>query len=314
MKKQLLFLLSFNIIICQLSAQISAACGNVCKNPGFEKDTAFWTYATGSACNTSPVPCNQVLGFSNTQHFIKTAGQMDAIEPSLPAVPSWGGQKSLMLGDSSNSAYGASIAKYTFMVMPGNSYFQFGYALVLQDEVAGHTDPEKAYFAYNVYDPNNTIIASKKIRRNTPNINFQNATNMGSVKYLNWTKDTVQLAQYIGQCVTFEFITSDCAQGGHWGYAYIDGVCDSMLSGIQEQEMNNFNIYPNPSNGIFTINSSNTDNYSIEIYNMIGALVFKDNSKSKKYVFNQAILETGMYFVNIRDEKGIIKTEKIVIK
>jgi len=44
-------------------------------------------------------------------------------------------------------------------------------------------------------------------------------------KYKNWSAVTVPLLAYVGQNVTIEFTTSDCNQGGHFGYAYIQCQC-----------------------------------------------------------------------------------------
>jgi hypothetical protein len=39
----------------------------------------------------------------------------------------------------------------------------------------------------------------------------------------------VDLTNYIGQAVTAEFTTGDCAQGAHYGYAYIDAGCSQSF-------------------------------------------------------------------------------------
>jgi len=54
-----------------------------------------------------------------------------------------------------------------------------------------------------------------------------------NVWYKDWTPISVNLSDYAGQTVTIEFITSDCTQGGHFGYAYFDvnSTCDGTISG-----------------------------------------------------------------------------------
>ena len=46
--------------------------------------------------------------------------------------------------------------------------------------------------------------------------------------YKNWTTVGMDLTNYIGQTVTIEFLTGDCAQSGHFGYAYIDYFCSAV--------------------------------------------------------------------------------------
>src|SRR5207253_8487539 len=43
-----------------------------------------------------------------------------------------------------------------------------------------------------------------------------------------WITVTLDLTSYIGQNVTIESLVSDCNQGGHYGYCYIDGDCSQI--------------------------------------------------------------------------------------
>ena len=70
-------------------------------------------------------------------------------------------------------------------------------------------------------------------------------------------------------------------------------------------------MYPNPSNGNFSINNSNKM-YSIEIYSIIGQKILT----AKKTALNQKLSATninkGMYLVKITDDsKSLIK--KLII-
>lgn len=62
------------------------------------------------------------------------------------------------------------------------------------------------------------------------------------------------------------------------------------------------NLYPNPSNGSFTIevNTENFQPYSVEIYSPVGDLVYKNNRiNSPKINCNQTSIGHGIYFVKI---------------
>jgi hypothetical protein len=44
----------------------------------------------------------------------------------------------------------------------------------------------------------------------------------------------IDLSGQVGKTVTVQFLTEDCALGGHYGYAYVDnfcGLCDDPSSG-----------------------------------------------------------------------------------
>ncbi len=44
-----------------------------------------------------------------------------------------------------------------------------------------------------------------------------------------WTTVSVDLLPYLGDTITVEFTTKDCALGGHTGYAYIDATCGASF-------------------------------------------------------------------------------------
>ncbi|MBL4709103.1 MAG: T9SS type A sorting domain-containing protein [Flavobacteriales bacterium] len=49
----------------------------------------------------------------------------------------------------------------------------------------------------------------------------------GSIRYKPWNCQSLQACGQPGDTVTLEFIQTDCGKGGHWGYAYIDDICDT---------------------------------------------------------------------------------------
>ncbi len=91
--------------------------------------------------------------------------------------------------------------------------------------------------------------------------------------------------------------------------------------GIDEQAANetDFNVYPNPTNGIFTIAISNTNskNLSISVADILGKEVFRlsdiNSSAEYKKEINLEHLATGIY--NIKLTIGTdIKTRKLIIR
>ncbi|MFM9988406.1 endonuclease [Flavobacterium sp.] len=74
----------------------------------------------------------------------------------------------------------------------------------------------------------------------------------------------------------------------------------------------NFNLYPNPSNGNFDIIFGNSnENYSVEIYSLIGQKVFeKENANSTVSVSN---LQKGIYLIKVTKGTESI-TKKMIIR
>jgi hypothetical protein len=96
---------------------------------------------------------------------------------------------------------------------------------------------------------------------------------------------------------------------------YIDfnlGTVDPAITyctvGINTNEISsNILIYPNPTNGIISIETD--ENVSVEIYNVLGEKVISITN----HKIDLSTFENGMYFVLLKDEIGeIIKHEKII--
>jgi hypothetical protein len=94
----------------------------------------------------------------------------------------------------------------------------------------------------------------------------------------------------------------DCV-GGNTGL-------DPCVDGIENvNQTNGISIYPNPSNGIFHINSTQLDNvnYVINVYNMTGQNV-KQLSNTKDV--NISSLNNGIYYIEIISENSTVTLKK----
>jgi len=100
-------------------------------------------------------------------------------------------------------------------------------------------------------------------------------------------------------------------------YTNGDAVAIRMLTSDEnvinlDEELSGLSIYPNPSNGILNVDVSKNDNYSVQISDIIGKVIFDDEITSST-TFDLKHLDGGVYFVNISNNE-ISKTEKIVIE
>jgi hypothetical protein len=93
---------------------------------------------------------------------------------------------------------------------------------------------------------------------------------------------------------------------------YVDLTAPIIRPEVSEKA---FSIYPNPSNGIFTITTNQTYTGTIEIYNMLGkkveSVVFNNNIRS--YEINLTHYSKGIYLVNLVSGNKK-QTEKIIIE
>jgi hypothetical protein len=93
-------------------------------------------------------------------------------------------------------------------------------------------------------------------------------------------------------------------------------VSVSACTGMQQSGVlsSEFVVYPNPNNGDFTISLTGSNkNPSVEIYNTIGKLVYKDVLTAEKNNFNTN-LAAGIYFINVIDNGKVIATRKLICK
>lgn len=74
---------------------------------------------------------------------------------------------------------------------------------------------------------------------------------------------------------------------------------------------NNISIYPNPSNGSFTIDYNNIDAEEIQLTDLLGNLILCERIKNKEKILIDN-LERGIYILSIKDKEGKIANRKIV--
>ncbi|NVN95544.1 MAG: chitobiase/beta-hexosaminidase C-terminal domain-containing protein [Bacteroidetes bacterium] len=89
----------------------------------------------------------------------------------------------------------------------------------------------------------------------------------------------------------------------------------SLLNGINENEANTMGIYPNPSNGKFTVNVEKFSNGEIKIYSIVGSLILSQSINKANNEFDLSSNGKGLYFVQYTDNKsGKSWTEKLIVK
>ncbi len=79
---------------------------------------------------------------------------------------------------------------------------------------------------------------------------------------------------------------------------------------VNENALVDFSVYPNPTTGILTIQSSTTI-VQIEIYNQLGQLVISNTNQN---TIDISRVSQGVYFIKIKDENGNFGTKKVMKK
>jgi hypothetical protein len=88
------------------------------------------------------------------------------------------------------------------------------------------------------------------------------------------------------------------------------------VTGLQTQQMNDINIYPNPANTVVTIETNQTKGRQlVSIYNTSGQMVKQSEvSESGMVRIDISDLRKGFYLVEIKNENGEAQTAKLFVQ
>jgi hypothetical protein len=91
-------------------------------------------------------------------------------------------------------------------------------------------------------------------------------------------------------------------------------VTVSACTGINEILANAISIYPNPNNGIVTINltAELVQNSSLEVYDAIGKLIIKQDLANQLNTINISNLDNGIYTFKVLNNLNTVKIGKLI--
>jgi hypothetical protein len=213
-----------------VNPQVQSACTNV----DFENGSySGWTLTSGDI-NYVTLPCNTCAtgagGIANvtsaTNSGLTWGGGVDNCT-GQPVVAPGGGVYSLCLNDNTAGGKMQEIQQ-TFGVTSTNNIFTFQYLAILED--GGHAATDQPYFSIQMLDGSNNVIpCTKDVQSAAASIaGWTAAPSCAGTNYKGWKTVTIDLTSYIGQNVTIQLIVSDCNQGGHFGYCYVDASCGQI--------------------------------------------------------------------------------------
>ncbi len=83
-------------------------------------------------------------------------------------------------------------------------------------------------------------------------------------------------------------------------------------TGVHQEEAETVGIYPNPSNGSFTLKRDKNENCTVSVIDVLGNVVFSEvmNTNSKNY--DLSTLEKGMYFVRVSTNEITQNTSLVI--
>ncbi|MBC7696577.1 MAG: T9SS type A sorting domain-containing protein [Burkholderiales bacterium] len=87
-----------------------------------------------------------------------------------------------------------------------------------------------------------------------------------------------------------------------------------ISTGINEQTENMITLYPNPTNGTFTIETNTNEKQTIRVFDMTGNSVISQTMENGKTTVNAGHLAAGIYSINIIISGAVINKKLVIVK
>ena len=84
-------------------------------------------------------------------------------------------------------------------------------------------------------------------------------------------------------------------------------------NGINNINQSQFNLYPNPTDGIFVIELDENSKYDLTVNNVLGQIVYSASINEMKTTIDLSAFDKGVYTVELKDENKIY-TEKLIVE
>ena len=235
-----------------LSGWFSSVSNNTCTgNPGTGSNCAIPPPANiitpirtcvSLGANQQVTPCSRIEVVSSSTPIHSCALGLDFSGTdiysglSVVAPASCQNNYTLKLGDDVPNDSAESV-KTSFVVSSSNSSLIYKFAGVLYNGTHDYCQNPRVEFSvfdlgtlsspYGApvkYDCSSYTFPAPSNASNLPST-WHISTRQSTVFYSDWLSVSVNLSKLIGHVIQIQFSTSDCSQGGHWGYAYIDIPC-----------------------------------------------------------------------------------------
>lgn len=158
-----------------------------------------------------------------------------------------------------------------------------------------------------------TNATETQLKNNDASVSHTAEGNAGSNNMKEWTFDWTAPADVVGEITFYGAFNTTNSNGSNSGdVIYLSTLTVGPdVTGVDELT-NDFRFYPNPTNGVFNIETPGLKQASeVMIYNNTGQLVEKYNLNSKFESFNLSHLTKGIYFVKLNTQSA--KMQKLVV-
>lgn len=111
----------------------------------------------------------------------------------------------------------------------------------------------------------------------------------------------------------YQYIILQCVEFGvPWGFVNLGAQSTGCALSVNDNELSNVAIYPNPSNGNMTLKAPTSTEAQITVFSILGKQVYK-SSQSLNSEMDLTDLKTGVYLIRIEAE-GKQTTKRLIIE
>jgi hypothetical protein len=170
-----------------------------------------------------------------------------------------------------------------------------------------HTDGYGSEVRWNVKDVDGTVIYNGGPYGNnqTINVTFQLPANCYSFSIIDTFGDGGGAVNLTDSDGTIIYSTN-----GNYGSGETTQFSSNGLLGANQSELDAISLYPNPASTV--LNLKNAENATIQVYDVLGKMIFSQENISMDEQINVANLQTGTYFMKISKD-NLVATKRFLI-
>ncbi|WP_299260143.1 T9SS type A sorting domain-containing protein [uncultured Aquimarina sp.] len=143
----------------------------------------------------------------------------------------------------------------------------------------------------------------------------------GGAAACTFTNDNNQFDVYGRFDVSWDFGTTNATRLSNWldpintGATTLNSLAEEITLSVDENELNkNIILYPNPSNGVFSVSNNSESRLTYSLFNITGQQIDNGEMIDRNVLLDMSGNVSGVYFISITDTSTNVKiTKKLVI-
>ena len=254
--------------------------------PFSESFDSMTTCATTSNCGTT------ICGLSNDWSNMSTRYDNFDMRVHRGSTPSTG------TGPTADHTLGTSLGQYIYSEASNGCYEQESQVLSPCIDLSNTLSPELSFW----YHMNGQFMGRMQVDIYSDGA-MDSVFSISGTQGTSWINKTIDLSAYIGKTINVRFLFST---GTSWSsdMAIDDVSIIDLSTSLNQVEIDNrFNVYPNPSEGFFTIEFNELPETPIDIYDLNGRLLKTMRISSNVSNIDMSTYEKGIYILNVQGTK-----------